>query len=142
RPHVMRALRGLAAADQTVMLDYFEEQWDALPADVAAFKAVREARGEDPQTADIVALVKTRTSLRTAHLDRRLHQTHTRTDMASAGSTMFVWRTMGDSAVRPEHRALDGQLLPLATGDEGEGFPGDPPGCRCVAVLPSAEEAV
>jgi len=142
RPHVMRALRGLAAADQTVMLSYFEEQWDALPADVAAFKAVREARGEEPQTADIVALVKTRTSLRTAHLERRLHQTHTRTDMASAGSTMFVWKTMGDSAVRPSHQALEGQLLPLATGDAAEGFPGDPPGCRCVAVLPSDEEAV
>ena len=140
RPQVLQALRGLAAADQTELMAYFEEQWDELPKDVAAFKAVREARGEEPAAADIVALVKTRTRLRTEHLDRRLDQAHTRTDMASTGSTMFVWKTMGDSSVRPEHRELDGQLLPLATGDEAEGFPGDAPGCRCVAVLPSAEE--
>ena len=133
KQHVLRATRGLPSGDQAKLQAYFKEQWEALPGDVATFKAVREARGEEPQPADIIALVKTRTRLRTKHLGNRLDQAHNRADMSKAGSTSFVWTTRGDSVVRPEHKALDGQVFPLASGAPTVGFPGDPPGCRCVA---------
>jgi phage-related protein (TIGR01555 family) len=133
KQHVLRATRGLPSGDQAQLQAYFKEQWEALPGDIATFKAVRESRGEEPQPADIIALVKTRTRLRTKHLGNRLDQAHNRADMSKAGSTSFVWTTRGDSVVRPEHKELDGQVFPLASGAPTVGFPGDPPGCRCVA---------
>lgn len=51
----------------------------------------------------------------------------------SVGVEEFIWRTQGDSRVRPEHRELAGKKFPISTGAPGVGLPGQPPGCRCWA---------
>lgn len=47
-------------------------------------------------------------------------------------TTHYIWRTQGDSKVRPSHRANDGKIFswddPPPTGHPGEDF-----GCRCFA---------
>lgn len=48
-----------------------------------------------------------------------------------AGIKRAHWRTQGDDAVRPEHRALEGRIYRLATGVPGVGRPGEPVRCRC-----------
>lgn len=50
-----------------------------------------------------------------------------------AGVEKFRWVDSGDDRVRDEHAALNGQVF-LWSSPPGEGFPGDPDGCRCIAV--------
>lgn len=49
------------------------------------------------------------------------------------GSETFIWSTMRDERVRPTHRALNGRRFSWATGAPGEGLPGQPIRCRCLA---------
>jgi SPP1 gp7 family putative phage head morphogenesis protein len=57
------------------------------------------------------------------------------------GSTHYIWRTTRDGAVRPSHRAMEGQAvrwdLPPVL-DHMQGHAGEFPNCRCYAepVLP------
>lgn len=61
----------------------------------------------------------------------------TRSLQTAVGIESFVWRTRGDSRVRPEHASRNGRTFSWADGTDGE-FPGGPPACRCsaVAVVP------
>lgn len=49
------------------------------------------------------------------------------------GVDKFIWRTMEDERVRPEHEELDGQTFFWAKGAPVEGYPGQPINCRCYA---------
>ncbi len=48
------------------------------------------------------------------------------------GLTHFVWRTVGDDAVRDEHRERDGETYSWSDPPDGE-IPGEPINCRCYA---------
>jgi SPP1 gp7 family putative phage head morphogenesis protein len=48
----------------------------------------------------------------------------------AAGVRQYIWATMGDDKVRPEHAALDGQVRDWTDSPA----PGEEPGCRCSAV--------
>lgn len=63
------------------------------------------------------------------------------------GSAGYIWRTAGDSEVRPRHRRLNGRYFawddPPVTGENGErSLPGAIFNCRCFAepLIPGAEE--
>jgi SPP1 gp7 family putative phage head morphogenesis protein/excisionase family DNA binding protein len=62
-------------------------------------------------------------------LNGRLNQTR----QEAAGVTEFIWRTQGDSLVREEHAAINGQKFLWAEGAPIEGLPGEPINCRCHA---------
>lgn len=51
--------------------------------------------------------------------------------MQEIGINRYIWRTMEDERVRPEHQALDGEMFNFDEGSGEEGNPGDEPGCRC-----------
>lgn len=52
----------------------------------------------------------------------------------AAGIERYVWTTSRDEVVRPEHVELDGQSFEVGgAGAPGEGHPGEPINCRCVA---------
>lgn len=65
----------------------------------------------------------------TAQLATKITQGRAR----AAGHDAFEWSTAGDSRVRPEHAALDGQIFEWAK-PPSEGLPGDAFGCRCRAL--------
>lgn len=48
------------------------------------------------------------------------------------GITEFIWRTVGDQAVRPEHQDRDGETYEFEDPPDGE-LPGEPINCRCYA---------
>lgn len=48
------------------------------------------------------------------------------------GVNGFVWRTAEDERVRPEHEELDGEYFDWSD-PPGEGIPGTPINCRCIA---------
>jgi SPP1 gp7 family putative phage head morphogenesis protein len=48
------------------------------------------------------------------------------------GITSFVWRTVGDERVRPEHEDRDGETYSYDDPPDGE-LPGEPIQCRCSA---------
>jgi SPP1 gp7 family putative phage head morphogenesis protein len=65
----------------------------------------------------------------------------------TVGSTHYVWHTVGDSDVRPEHRRLDGRIFewtkPPVAGSAGErANPGCIYNCRCWAEPILADAAV
>ena len=70
----------------------------------------------------------------------------TRATQSELGIEKFVWRTMEDERVRPEHEDLDGETFDWEKGAPVEGFPGEPISCRCTAdpdvsgLLESLEE--
>ena len=49
------------------------------------------------------------------------------------GVRQFIWETVGDERVRPEHEDLEGQTFDYDEGAPEEGMPGDPTCCRCSA---------
>ncbi len=49
---------------------------------------------------------------------------------ASAGIREYIWRTVGDDRVRPEHRALNGKKFSW-DDPPSVGHPGEPVNCRC-----------
>lgn len=62
------------------------------------------------------------------------------------GSTHYVWRTVGDSDVRPSHQRLNGKVFPWSdppvSEDSGErSHPGQIYNCRCwpEVILPSVD---
>lgn len=57
------------------------------------------------------------------------------------GLTSFVWRTMNDERVRPEHEARDGETYDWSDPPDGE-TPGEPVNCRCWAepIIDQAED--
>jgi SPP1 gp7 family putative phage head morphogenesis protein len=54
-----------------------------------------------------------------------------RVRQTDVGITRFVWRTMRDNRVRPEHEDLDGHSFEWSSAPEGG--PGEPVLCRCYA---------
>lgn len=48
------------------------------------------------------------------------------------GVTHYIWRTVGDSRVRSEHRDRDGERFAWNDPPD-DGHPGEPVNCRCVA---------
>lgn len=50
-----------------------------------------------------------------------------------AGVKKWVWRSQGDTRVRPKHRELEGKVFKVGERHPTEGRPGDPRGCRCWA---------
>ncbi len=61
----------------------------------------------------------------------------TKARAAVAGSTHFIWRTVGDSDVRASHRRLDGKTFRWDDPPECDpgirGLPGSVFNCRCIA---------
>ncbi len=55
-------------------------------------------------------------------------------DSSGAESSTYIWRTRGDSKVRSEHAARDGQVFSWDDPPEG-GHPGEAPNCRCTAEV-------
>jgi SPP1 gp7 family putative phage head morphogenesis protein len=62
----------------------------------------------------------------------------------NVGSDAYIWRTSGDSAVRKEHRRLEGKVIrwdapPIAGPDGMRYHAGQGPNCRCFAepILPA-----
>lgn len=55
----------------------------------------------------------------------------TKQRQTSLGIEEYIWTTVGDDRVRPEHVALDGTTQRWDTPVPGEGFPGSPIACRC-----------
>ena len=54
----------------------------------------------------------------------------------SIGSTQYIWRSAGDSDVRPSHREMNGRVCEWADKpitDGMAGHPGETPNCRCYA---------
>ncbi len=47
------------------------------------------------------------------------------------GIDRFVWRTVQDERVRPEHETLEGEIFTWAEGHPEEGIPGEAVNCRC-----------
>jgi len=68
----------------------------------------------------------------------RTHVEFQRARAESIGSTQFIWRTAGDSSVRPSHRALNGKVFewnnpPLCDAPSYHALPGGIFRCRCWA---------
>ena len=124
------ALADLPGADVINLKLYISEQFDALSDDLAGFN-----RKHEGDTEALRRLMRTRATLRADQFERKVEQAKVRADIAATGATMFRWRTREDNRVREEHAEIDGQVFPLATGHPDLGFPGDPPNCRCYAVL-------
>lgn len=87
------------------------------------------------ETSDVTknrAMLIARTEVaRTASVLTQVRATH-------IGSTHFIWRTAGDAAVRPSHRALNGKAFrwdqpPLCDEPNHRALPGQIWNCRCVA---------
>ena len=57
----------------------------------------------------------------------------TRIRQEEAGFDKYVWRSTGDSRVRPEHAALNGRVMEWDKPHPTEGHPGYRPRCRCSA---------
>ena len=51
----------------------------------------------------------------------------------SEGVTTYIWQTVGDNRVRPEHAARDGEEIECEDSPSG-GHPGEAFGCRCSAI--------
>jgi SPP1 gp7 family putative phage head morphogenesis protein len=66
------------------------------------------------------------------HQIASLHAHVGATRAQALGITSFVWRSQGDSRVRPHHRDLDGTRHAYAE-PPSEGLPGQPVNCRCWA---------
>lgn len=70
----------------------------------------------------------------------------TRARALAVGSTHFVWRTVGDSDVRPDHKKLDGKVFrwddpPVADHRTGaHALPGAIYNCRCYPAPVISEE--
>lgn len=63
-----------------------------------------------------------------------LYSQVTKERQTSLGITKFRWSTSEDERVREEHAAINGDIFTWADGAPGEGFPGEPINCRCVAI--------
>lgn len=61
-----------------------------------------------------------------------------------AGANYYVWQSMEDNRVRPEHRELDQtvQKYDDPAGGDGGLMPGEPINCRCVSLPIFDDEAV
>lgn len=52
--------------------------------------------------------------------------------MQELGFDKYIWRTVGDERVRPEHQERDGKVFSWSSPPE-DGHPGEPINCRCSA---------
>lgn len=61
-----------------------------------------------------------------------------------AGANYYIWQSMEDNRVRPEHRELDQtvQKYDDPAGGDGGLMPGEPINCRCVSLPVFDDEAV
>jgi SPP1 gp7 family putative phage head morphogenesis protein len=62
----------------------------------------------------------------------KLNSSLTEYRLKSVGVTKFIWRTVGDSRVRPDHIERNGKEYTFKEGAGGE-LPGQPVRCRCRA---------
>jgi hypothetical protein len=131
---IEESLGELPPKDRRWLSAFYESQWDEISADVNAFIATRKG---EPDMQEVRKLAKTRARLRAEQLDRMSAQAQVRADISKGGWQTFTWRTRGDALVRPEHKELEGAVLPIADGHPVEGFPGDTHGCRCIAEAPT-----
>ena len=69
--------------------------------------------------------------LRDDELRDELRDDELRDDAKSATRMRWIWRTMGDDRVRPEHARLEGVIFDEGERDPDEGVPGEAYGCRC-----------
>jgi SPP1 gp7 family putative phage head morphogenesis protein len=103
-------------------------------------RAVRRTVGRGRPTSELRDLIRQRAggSERWAALVARdqigtLNAAITKTRFEEIGIQRYVWRTMDDERVRPEHEARDG--LEFGFDDPPpDGNPGEPIACRCVAI--------
>lgn len=63
----------------------------------------------------------------------KLNSQITQARQVAAGIEQFKWVTVGDDRVRPLHRQINGRVYSWDVGHPTEGFPGQPPNCRCHA---------
>jgi SPP1 gp7 family putative phage head morphogenesis protein len=99
---------------------------------------IREQTGATDSRAALIA--RDQTLSLNAQVTRARHE--------AAGITQYRWSTSHDVAVRPGHRALDGQVFeyaapPVVDPDTGEtGNPGEPINCRClgIPIIPDVDD--
>ena len=88
-------------------------------------------------TADIGKVIKTYSTTRPALIARdqvgKLNGRITQLRQTELGIKKFIWQTAGDKRVRKAHVALEGKEFNWKTGAPGEGIPGEPIQCRCIA---------
>lgn len=85
-------------------------------------KALQDIGGFTKSRARLIALTET------AKFNGQLNEIRQK----QAGITKYTWSTVGDSRVRPSHRARNGQTFSWDDPPSG-GPPGSEPRCRCVA---------
>lgn len=64
----------------------------------------------------------------------KLHADITQQRFARLGVGSYRWSSSRDERVRDEHVELDGKVFSVGVGAPGEGNPGEPIMCRCVAI--------
>ncbi len=88
-------------------------------------REIEEQLGVTEQRADFIA----RDSIATLNTKITRHRAE------AAGVERYIWTTVGDDRVRPEHADLDGKVFDIDDGDPEEGQPGDAPNCRCTMYI-------
>lgn len=107
----------------------------ALETGERAREAAREIRRSTEVTESRATLIARTEVARTA-------AALTQARAESAGSTHYIWRTANDSAVREQHKKLEGRVFawndPPEIKEEGRHGPGEIWNCRCYAepILP------
>jgi len=80
----------------------------------------------------LAGVSETRAALIGADQVGKLNGRLTQYRQMSAGIESYIWRTMGDRRVRPNHAARSGQVFKWSNPPDG-GHPGQAVRCRCVA---------
>jgi SPP1 gp7 family putative phage head morphogenesis protein len=101
--------------------------------------AVQTGRRASDLAADLedrLGLADTRAMLIARDQIGKLHADIDQARQQAMGVTRFIWRTMNDERVRPEHADLEGETFSYDDPpdlEDGPALPGDPPLCRCYA---------
>lgn len=85
-------------------------------------RAIRERSGMARRRADLIA--RDQMGKAVSQLNQKR--------MQELGFDKYIWRTVGDERVRPEHQMRDGKVFSWSDPPE-DGHPGEPINCRCSA---------
>ncbi len=134
-PEITTTLRGeLEQQYRQVTEGWLDELASELSASVAAGEDRQQLGARLAQSADVAAGFAER---RAEQATRTMIELVSRERQQAAGLEEYIWRTVGDSDVRPDHRAREGMRFRY-DNPPPDGHPGTPWGCRCFAepVLP------
>lgn len=134
-PEITTSLRAeLAQQYRDVTEGWLDELAREVSASVAAGEDRRQLGARLAQSADIAGGFAER---RAEQATRTMIEMVSRERQQAAGVEEYIWRTVGDSDVRPDHREREGMRYRY-DNPPPDGHPGTPWGCRCFAepVLP------